>query len=209
LALAARAGFGAHDDVNGNAYFTRSVPPLAYTDGIVTIRRQRLDDLDADLEAKDNEQIDWLWLPGQRETWEAMSAGQQRVHALRNLERNAAAFGAGPKWTFAVDGPDADYVAYVDCDLANEHVPVGEANISYSSHPAHRGQGYVSRAVRLIARFVADHTGAREAHIVVDTGNTASLRVAHAVGAAETGRWVNEHGRTMVRHVLHVASDSP
>jgi len=202
LALAGRTRFVPHGDLDGNPYFKRPVPPLTYTDDRVTIRCQRESDLDADLEAKDDQQIDWLWLPGQRESWEAMSPDEQRAHARRGLLANQHAFGAGPKWTFAVDTIDAEYVAYVDCDLANEHVPRGEANISYASHPAYRERGYVSAAVRLLAQFLRDHTGAREAHILVDADNVASLRVPQAVGAAAGERWVDDHGRTMVRHVL-------
>ena len=31
--------------------------------------------------------------------------------------------GSGPKWTFSVDTTEVPYVAYVDCDLANDRVP--------------------------------------------------------------------------------------
>jgi RimJ/RimL family protein N-acetyltransferase len=94
------------------------------------------------------------------------------------------------------------YVAYVDADLANEGVPRGEANLSYSSHPAHRGRGHVTRALRLLLRFLADHTGAREAHIVVDARNTSSLRVATSLGARPTDRWQTPTHHTMIRHIL-------
>jgi RimJ/RimL family protein N-acetyltransferase len=179
-------------------------PPLIYSDGVVTIRRQRLDDLEADLAAKDDEQIRWLWLPGQREQWQAMTRDEQRAHAQRTLTANRDSFGTGSKWCFSVDSTDANYVAYVDFDLANELVPAGDANISYSSHPAYRGRGYVTRAVRLVARFIAEHTDVRRAYLIVDARNTTSLRVAHAVGAVEVGRWVNESERTMIRHELRL-----
>lgn len=116
--------------------------------------------------------------------------------------RETSRLGSGPKWTFSVDAAGARYVAYVDCDLANDHVPHGEANISYSAHPGHRGRGYVSRAVRLMLEFLVDHTGCREAHIVIDSENAASLRVAAAVGASHVDHWTNKDGRIMLRHVL-------
>ena len=181
-------------------------PPPVYSDGVVTIRRQRLDDLEADLAAKDDEQIDWLWQPGQRELWEAMTRDEQRAHAARTLAANRDAFGAGPKWCFSVDAAEPDYVAYVDFDVANAHVPAGDANISYSAHPAYRGRGYVARAVRLVAQFITQHTDARRAFLIVDAQNAASLRVAHAVGAVEGGRWVNERGHTMIRHELRLTT---
>ena len=135
-----------------------------------------------------------------------MTRDEQRAHVARMLAANRDAFGPGPKWCFSVDAAEANYVAYVDFDLANEHVPAGDANISYSSHPAHRGRGYVARAVRLVARFIAEHTDARRALLIVDAENTASLRVARAVGAVEVGRWVNARGRTMIRHELRLYS---
>jgi len=177
-------------------------PPLTYTDGVVTIRRQRVDDIDQHLAAIDDDQIDWLWEPGDRDKWEALTPAQQRARNLQHLRDCHDAFGTGPKWTFSVDGTDETYVAYVDCDLANKHVPLGAANISYTGHPAYRGRGNVSRAVRLVMQFLRDHTGAQAAHIIVDARNTASLRVARAVGATESERWQDEHGRTMIRHVV-------
>ncbi|HEX2850277.1 MAG TPA: GNAT family N-acetyltransferase [Acidimicrobiales bacterium] len=208
LAVARRAGFVARREMNASLELVRPVPPLRYSDGVVTIRRQELADLDADLASKDDEQIDWLWLPGQRESWEAMTPDEQRAHAARGLLSTRDAFGRGPKWAFSVDTAGVRYVAYVDGDLANSNVPRGEANISYSSHPLHRGRGHVSRAVRLVVGFLRDHTGAREAHVIVDARNEASLRVARAVGARETERWTDDRGRTMVRHVIDVRRPS-
>ena len=204
LAVADRAGFQRVADLDGQIHFRRSVPPTRYSDGVVTLRKPDPRDLAADLEAKDDEQIRWLWLPGQRESWEAMSADEKKVHASRGLIEREAAWGMGPKWTFSVDTDDDPYVAYVDCDLANRHVPRGEANIAYSAHPAHRGNGYVSRAVQLVIEFLGDHTGAREAHIVVDSQNAPSLRVAARLGAAEVDRWTDVSGRIMLRHVLTI-----
>jgi RimJ/RimL family protein N-acetyltransferase len=202
LEVASAAGFVPSASTGGGSLFSRSVPPVSYTDGVVTIRRQRPDDIDRHLEAIDSEQIDWLWAPGDRQKWEALTPDQQRARNLHYLQAVHESFGAGPKWTFSADRADAPYVAYVDCDLANDHVPAGDANIAYTGHPSHRGQGNVSRAVRLIIQFLREHTGAQTAHIIVDAQNIESLRVARAVSAADTERWRNEHGRTMVRHVL-------
>jgi len=209
LALAERLGFAPAGGRRGHPadqrYFMRRVPPISYTDGVVTIRSMTVDDIDADLEAKDDQQISWLWLPGHRERWEEMTSDQQRAHALRGLHEAQESFGTGPKWRFAADHPDARYVAYVDCDLDNDHLPAGEANISYSAHPDHRGHGHVSRAVRLVMGFLADHTAAREAHIIVDPRNVASVRVTRSVGARESGEILGELGQRMIRHVLPIS----
>jgi RimJ/RimL family protein N-acetyltransferase len=183
------------------------VQPITYSDGVVTIRPLRADDIEADLAAKDDEQIDWLWDPGQRGAWEAMTGPEQRARALSTLRQAEDSFGPGPKWAFAADLVDVAYVAYVDCDLANRHAPLGHANIAYSAHPSFRGRGYVSRAVRLVFQFLEDNTSASEAHIIVDIKNGASLRVARAVGASPVQEWVNDEGRTMVRHVVVLPRD--
>jgi RimJ/RimL family protein N-acetyltransferase/predicted kinase len=177
---------------------------VRYSDGCLTIRSLSVDDLEMDLAAKDDEQIDWMWEPGERQRWEAMDRGEQRLHVLRYLREAQDTFGRGPLWRFAVDTDSIRYIAYVDCNLANPHVPHGQANIAYSAHPAFRGRGYVSGGVRLALRFLAERTTANEAHILVDAENAASLRVARAVGAREVGRWRNEHGREMVRHVIEI-----
>lgn len=179
-----------------------------YSDGRVTIRPLSVDDLEMDLAAKDQEQILWMWEPGERESWESMTADEQRGHALEGLRQAHDSFGPGPKWRFAVDAEGVSYVAYVDCDLANPHVPFGQANIAYSAHPAYRGRGYVSAAVRLVLRFLADTTEATVAHISVDKDNAASLRVADSIGAREVGRWTDVRGREMIRHVIAVPRDA-
>jgi RimJ/RimL family protein N-acetyltransferase len=201
LALAERLGFSAAGEVGTSRLLRRPVPPLTYTEGAVTIRRQHPGDLATDLEAKDEEQIRWLWLPGEREHWASMTSAEQRAHAVRGLRANHDAFGHGPKWTFAVDTAGDGAVAYVDCDLANDKVPAGEANVSYATHPAHRGQGLATASVELVLQFLRDHTAAREAHLIVDAENAPSLGVARAVRADERERWTDELGRTMVRHV--------
>jgi RimJ/RimL family protein N-acetyltransferase len=181
IAIAERLGFARQPDIDGEVFFTRSVPPLTYTDGVVTIRPPTVGDAEAHTAAVDDEQIDWLWLPGQREEWERRSPDEQLDHQRRFLQRTADEWGSGPKWWFVIEH-DGAYAGHVDADLANPNVSHGEANISYSMHPDLRGRGLTSRAVRLVLRFLADHTGAREAHLVVDPANEASQRVLRAVG---------------------------
>jgi RimJ/RimL family protein N-acetyltransferase len=188
----------------GEVLFARPVPPLRYRDGVVTVRPLDPRDIDRDLEAKDDAQIRWLWQPGERQAWRAMSAEQQRAHAHRGLVMAREDFGRGPKWRFAGDLDGDAYVVYVDCDLACVNVPLGEANIAYATHPAYRNRGLASRAVRLILEFLHDHTAASEAHLLVDERNIASRRVARAVGAEPVERFVDRNGSHMIRHVVPV-----
>jgi RimJ/RimL family protein N-acetyltransferase len=202
--VAVRAGFVDRGAGDNNRYLVRLVPPLTYDDGVVSIRCQEAADLDADLAAKDEAQIRWMWRPGERERWEAMTAAEKREHSRLGLAKNRDSFGRGPKWTFAVDAGASCCVAYVDCDLANPRVPAGEANVSYSCHPEHRGKGYVSRAVRLILHFLVEHTGVRRAHLCIERENVASLRVARAVATVEPEPFVNEERRAALRFVVEL-----
>jgi len=177
---------------------------LSYSDNVLTIRRADPDvDLEGFLSGTDDAQIDWLWDPGQREAWEALSTDAQREHQRGHLASIRESFGPGPKWCF-VAVTAAGYAVYVDCDLNNSNVPEGEANISYTCHPRFRGLGYASRAVRLASRFLSENELTSRAHIIVHPDNVTSLRVAHAVGAVEVERFVDSHGRPMIRHILEV-----
>jgi len=202
LALAGRARFEPHGDLDGNPYFKRAVPPLTYTDGVVTIRRRTLDDVDTELAMIDDVQLEWLWSEARRRAWRAARAADRRADVRRRLRAEVAAFGSGPGWMFSVDTAGARGVAQVDCDLGNRHAPPGVANIAYASHPDHRGHGYVTRAVRLALGFARDHTGARDAHLVIDDANVASRRVADAVGARAIEHWIDEDAHPTTRYAL-------
>lgn len=198
LGIARRCGFDDHGTLgdNGSRYFKKPVPPMTYTDGVVTIQPWQLEDVPAHVAGTDEEQIRWLW-PEHRADWEAMSPEQRLGHVRGVFERAIAANLSGPKWSFGVH-VDGTLVGHVDCDLANEHVPAGEANISYTIWPEHRGNGYAAGAARLVVAFVGDHTGARQIHVLVDPANESSLRVARAISATEVDRGA------FVRHVLSV-----
>ena len=187
LAVAERCRFVRRGTVDRSILFARAVPPTTYSDGVVTIRSQRVDDLERDLEAKDDEQQRWLWTAAQRAAWNDMSSEARCDHASKHLRAMNGAFGRGPKWTFAVDTGSERCVAYVDCDLANEHAERGVANIAYSTHPSFRRRGLAARAVRLVIRFLAEHTASSRAQLLIDPANEASLAVARSVGATAAG----------------------
>lgn len=181
-----------------NHRFERPRPDRTYSDGTVTIRPRRVEDVDAHVAGTDEEQVRWLW-PEHGAAWAAMSPDERVAHVRGVFERNVATNETGPKWDFGV-WVDGVLVGHVDCDLANPHVPAGEANISYTIWPELRGRGHASAAARLVLRFVADHTGAREAHVLVDPANDASLRVARALDGSVVD------GGPMVRHVISLRS---
>jgi RimJ/RimL family protein N-acetyltransferase len=188
LAVAKRCRFVRRGTIEGSILFAREIPPTTYSDGVVTIRSQVVDDLERDLEAKDEEQQRWLWTAAQRAAWNDMSPAARRIHASKHLRAMSEGFGCGPKWTFAVDAGSERCVGYVDCDLANEHAERGVANIAYSTHPRFRRRGLATRAVRLVVRFLADHTATTRAQLLIDPANEASLAVARSLGSIPAGR---------------------
>jgi RimJ/RimL family protein N-acetyltransferase len=77
---------------------------------------------------------------------------------------------------------DGHVVGWIDADRSPEWLQPGEANVGYSIFPAHRGHGYAARAVRLLAAEL-DEPDLRQALLVIDVDNRASVRVARAAGA--------------------------
>lgn len=207
-AIARRAGFRLRGELGADHLYERRVPPTTYTDGTVTIRPFAPGDAETHLAGIDDEQIRWLWRPGEREQWAAMAPDEQAAHQQRWVAGLVERQGRGPYHAFAVVAGGV-HVGYVDADLANPNAPAGEANVAYAMHPAHRGRGHAARAVRLLLRFLADHTGATDAHLAVEPANEPSLRVARAVGAREVERLHDTHGRTLLRHVVAVPRPSP
>jgi RimJ/RimL family protein N-acetyltransferase len=203
-ALAERTRFERQADLDGNPYYKRTVPPLTYSEGTVTIRRRHRDDLEIDLSGRDAEHIRWLWQPSEADQWKAMTTTQRRSHALEWLSAVSDSFGNGPRWTFSVDTADATGVAAVDVNLASDHAPPGEANISYWVHPTSRRRGIAPIAVRLALQFLRDHTGTRRAHIMVDPNNTKSLAVVASLGATVGAMTVDRRGRSLLRHSLEL-----
>jgi hypothetical protein len=101
-ALANRARFERRADLDGNAHYKRTVPPLTDRDGAVSIRRRHRSDLEMDLAGRDGEHIRWLWQPSEADQWKAMTPTERRRHALEWLAGVSDSFGSGPRWTFAV-----------------------------------------------------------------------------------------------------------
>jgi RimJ/RimL family protein N-acetyltransferase len=203
-ALAERTRFERQADLDGHPYYKRTVPPLTYRHGDATIRRRHRDDLEMDLSGRDDEHIRWLWRPSEVAEWEATTPSERRVHALSWLAGVSDSFGTGPRWTFSVDVADMKTVGGVDVNLASDHAPAGEANISYWVHPAFRRGGIAPASVRLALQFLRDHTATRCAHIMVDPNNKPSLAVAASVGATVGAMTVDQHGRSLIRHSLEL-----
>jgi RimJ/RimL family protein N-acetyltransferase len=90
----------------------------------------------------------------------------------------------GPTACIVVDG---EVVGWVDFDPAAAHLQPGEVNLGYNVFAAHRGNGYASRAVELLLRYLDACTPFRTASLSIDAENTASLAVAARTGFVRSG----------------------
>ncbi|MGH3876106.1 MAG: GNAT family N-acetyltransferase [Actinophytocola sp.] len=136
------------------------------TDGVVTLRAHTESDVDGMVEqCVDPESIEWLRVP----------VPYTRDDAVRYLEVIAAGWRSDKDFCFAVevDGAFAGSVAL-------RHLLEGVGEIAYGLHPAARGRGMCSRAVKLLLDW-----GFSRFEVVVwlaNVGNWASRRVAWANG---------------------------
>jgi RimJ/RimL family protein N-acetyltransferase/8-oxo-dGTP pyrophosphatase MutT (NUDIX family) len=141
------------------------------TDGVVTLRPFDERDIDAHVEGDDEEIRYWFDAPG-LSTRDGMAEVVERWRRERE---------AGTRLTFAVvhDGQTVGVV---------EARPRGEtASLSWTVYPGQRGQGYATRAIRLLIRHAYDHLGVRRVQAEVDPRNRASQRVATRAGLRREG----------------------
>jgi RimJ/RimL family protein N-acetyltransferase/8-oxo-dGTP pyrophosphatase MutT (NUDIX family) len=141
------------------------------TDGEITLRPFVEDHIAAHVEGEDDEARLWFGHPG-RSTPEGM---------LEVVERWQREREAGTRLTFAIHhGGEI---------VGNAEVrPRGEtASLSWMLYAGHRGQGFATRAVRLVTDYAIEHLGARRVQAEVDPRNAASLRVATRAGLRREG----------------------
>ena len=74
-------------------------------------------------------------------------------------------------------------LGWVDYDTDRDWLRPDQVNLGYQVFPEHRGNGYATRAVRLLVQHLAARTSYREATLLIDERNTASLAVARRLGA--------------------------
>jgi len=148
---------------------------LPLTDGVITVRPPIVGDTARLIAGRDEEWRRWLG-PGSDDPW--------------------------PTACIVVAG---EVVGWIDYDTEHEWLQPGEVNIGYSIFAPHRGNGYASRAVRLLLRHLSDVTTTHTATLLIDSGNAPSLVVAQRTGFVQVGE-VN--GSRYFKRSVHSA-DAP
>lgn len=151
-----------------------------WTDGTVTIRPFRRDDVDALYEAV-RESIDEVasWL-----SW--CHAGYARSESEEWVKSRPKAWKRGKAYSFAVvDAATGRFLGGNGLNRISRRHQV--ANLGYWTRTSAAGQGVATRATRLVARFGFEELGLGRIEIVAAVGNAASQRVAQKVGAVREG----------------------
>jgi RimJ/RimL family protein N-acetyltransferase len=169
------------------------------SDGVVTLSPPRLDDVDAHLAGEDELQVRWLSeKPATRAGTEAYFR-----HCIEQWATH------GPLRAFGIRLADrSTLVGYIDLRFDVAGLAPGQANISYVLYPAWRGQGLVTRAVRLICRHAASE-GVAQAVIRVDPANPASSAVARRSGFAYDRQLVEADGSRTDWYLLDLPGGRP
>jgi RimJ/RimL family protein N-acetyltransferase len=82
---------------------------------------------------------------------------------------------------------DGQVVGWVDYDHDRDWLADDELNLGYMLFPEHRGEGYASRAVRLLLRHLAEDTPWQVATLLIHPENAASLALARRLGFRQVG----------------------
>ncbi len=76
------------------------------------------------------------------------------------------------------------------CGLARTGEEPGEAELWYSLHPDHWGQGYMTEAIRTLVGYGFAELGLHRILAAIDPGNVGSWRVAEKIGMRREGHLV-------------------
>ncbi|WP_375487200.1 GNAT family N-acetyltransferase [uncultured Jatrophihabitans sp.] len=151
------------------------LPDGGLTDGVVTLRPARPEDAQGYLEDDDPVAVSWGF------------DGRPRTH--RQAEQRMA--GAGLEWLVGRNAwltvVDVGTGAFAGDLQVRRGGPPGVAELGYAVHPAFRGRGYTSRALRLIVPWVFEVAGFGRIEVGAKRGNIASQRAAQTAGFRPDG----------------------
>ena len=178
--------------------FPDDVPVL--TDGAVTLRAHRPDDVPGVLE----QCLDPL-----SQRWTTVPVPYERAHAERFVTEVVPAGWSEGRWAFAVEAPDDDGAGRFCGTVELRDEGSRRAEIAYGAHPWARGRGIVERALRLLLEWGFHEQRLRTVIWWANRGNWASRRTAWKLGFTCDGvleRWLVQRGDLLDAWVgvLHV-----
>ncbi|WP_194846688.1 GNAT family N-acetyltransferase [Mumia zhuanghuii] len=167
--------------------FPDGVPVL--TDGRVTLRAHRVDDVAAVVEqCRDPETLRWTTIPLGYDT--AMGTGFV-------TEMVPKGWGSGAEHAFAVEVADAHGSPRYAGTVSLRDAGAGRADIGFVAHPAVRGEGVTTSALQLLLGYGFETLGLHTVIWWADQGNWGSRKVVWRCGFTFGGtvhRWLPERG---------------
>jgi len=149
-------------------------PQPTLTDGVVTLRPWRDEDVAAAVAGHDEEIAHWSGLPTVTPT---PDRHRQAIEGWR------AAYADGRRVVAFVIEHEGEVVGSVDVRSVGEQT----GQLSWALYAGHRGHGYATRAVRLLADYALEELGYTRVEAKVEPGNTRSTRVATRSGMRREG----------------------
>jgi RimJ/RimL family protein N-acetyltransferase len=149
-----------------------AIPPFdtLASDGVVTLRAWREDDVPAIVEAcRDPEVIYWTRVP---DPYDESDAHEYIAQAEKTREEGSAIS------TAICDADSGDYLGSIDLRLARD----GRGDIGYFVAAHARRRGVATRAVKLLADYGFRKLGLGRIEIVTHPENAVSQRVAEGAG---------------------------
>jgi RimJ/RimL family protein N-acetyltransferase len=153
------------------------------SDGVILLRPLELTDAAAHLAGEDP--LIARWLNGGISTLSTVRAYIARCDQDWRNDGPLRAFGI-------FECATQQLIGNIEANLAF-FPEAGQVNVSYGVFRAWRGQGVASRALDLLAQYLAACTDARQLVLRVSPENASSLRVAQKSGFASLGSF-DEHG---------------
>src|SRR4051794_21977907 len=173
------------------------VPTL--TDGVVTLRAHRADDVEGVLEqSRDARSQRWTTVPVPYERADA-------VHFVAELVPRGWA--GNTEWAFALEA-EGRFAGTVSLRSAGS----GRAELGYGAHPWARGTGYAERGLRLLLEWGFAELDLRTVIWWAHVGNWASRRLAWRLGFSVEGTlrdWQPQRGELCTSWVGTLLRDDP
>ena len=146
-------------------------PQATLTDGVVTLRPFTEEHIPDHVAGEDDEIRLWFGQPAP-----SSEDGMREVVERWRRDREA-----GTRLTYAIE-TDGGLVGYVEARPSKE-----TASLSWLLYEGRRGQGYATRAVRVLVDHLFETTAVRRVQAEVDPRNAASHRVATRAGLRREG----------------------
>ncbi len=154
--------------------------PEEITDGVLLLRRPAMSDLPAVFEATCES------IPEISPWFRWCHAGYSEADARSWLQSIPELWEQGVQYDFLITDAETGLLLG-GCFLNHFDRAWALANLGYWVRTSQTRKGIASRATRLLARFGFEHLGLDRVEVVVEVGNTASLRAAQKAGATREG----------------------